>query len=274
MSIINCPNCKSTLKQFDKMLQCQNGHSFDYSKEGYINLLLANQKRKLNPGDNKEMMNAREAFLSTGHFNFLIDFIEASINSLNVNSRTKTETTYLLDLGCGSGYYTRSLFRNSKINKIGIDISKAGISKASKNDKNSIYIVGSVYDLPIEDRSVEIVLNIFSPVSIDEVKRVLKPGGYFLKVVPAEDHMKEIATLIYDSFIPHKSSIETDIALNSDLQIIKVEKLEKVIVLSDKNLHNLISMTPYLYKFERGELEKLEEMSITISFKIIIAQYG
>jgi len=274
MSIIICPNCKAILHNYDKILKCQNGHSFDVAKDGYINLLLANQKKKLNPGDNKIMMNAREAFLCSGYYDFLIDFIESSIKSLHVASDTRTENAYLLDLGCGTGYYTRSLLRNDNINKIGIDISKSGISRASKNDRNSIYIISSNYDLPIKDNSVEIVINIFSPISINEVKRVLKPGGYFLKVVPAKDHMKEIASLIYESFIPHQSSIETELSLISDLQIIKVEKLEKEILLSGENLYNLISMTPYLYKFESSELEKLKELLVTISFKIIISKYA
>ena len=72
MSIVTCPNCKFLLFPFENTFKCQNGHSFDFSKDGYINLLLANQKKKNNPGDNKIMLNARNEFLSQGYYDFLI----------------------------------------------------------------------------------------------------------------------------------------------------------------------------------------------------------
>jgi 23S rRNA (guanine745-N1)-methyltransferase len=271
MSTLSCPNCQSILQRREKVFNCQNGHSFDVAKDGYINLLLPNQKKKPNPGDNKIMMNARETFLSKGHYDFLIDFIESSIKSNHKSSDTLTNKTNLIDLGCGTGYYTRNLFRESEVNKIGIDISKSGVSIASRKDKYSTYVVSSIFDIPIADNTIDTIVNIFSPLSIDEVKRVLKPGGYFYKVIPAEDHMNEIASLVYDEFIPHQSSVETDLSNDSELQIIKVEKLEQKLTFADENLYNLIAMTPYLYKFDKDILDQLKELLVTISFKVIIA---
>ena len=117
MSIIICPNCKSLLHQFEKIVRCQNGHSFDFSKEGYINLLLANQKKKNNPGDNKIMVNARDEFLSTGHYDFLLDNIESTINAFDIFSTSNGGIIHLLDLGCGTGFYTRNLLKQKKIKK-------------------------------------------------------------------------------------------------------------------------------------------------------------
>ena len=273
MSIINCPNCKSTLTRFDKMLKCEQGHSFDFAKEGYVNLLLPNQKKKPEPGDSKLMMNAREAFLSTGHYDFLVEEIESTIAKLEIFSEEK-ETTHLLDLGCGSGYYTRNIHKDVGLNKIGIDISKAGVAKASKKDKQSTYLVGSVFDLPIADATVDVILNIFSPVHLKEVKRVLKTDGYFFKVIPAEGHMKEIAALIYDTIVPHQSTIESDLRDDLEMEVIAVETLETDATLAGADLHNLISMTPYLYKFGKGEVEKLKEIDVTFSFKVVVARLG
>lgn len=274
MSIITCPNCKSLLHPFEKTVKCQNGHSFDRSKEGYINLLLANQKKKNNPGDNKIMANAREAFLSTGQYDFLLDHIETTIDSFDLFSTVDKDIFHLLDLGCGTGFYTRNLFKPKKIKRIGIDISKVGIAKASIKDKDSIYIVGSVFNLAIADDAVDLLINIFSPMDLEELKRVLKPEGYFIKVVPTGDHMKEIAELVYDQFIPHQSSIKEEIEANAMLKIVKVENLKKNISLAGQDLLNFVSMTPYLYKFKEGQLELLKELSVTISFEVIIGKYG
>ncbi len=272
MSIIICPNCKSLLHQFEKTVRCENGHSFDYSKKGYINLLLANQKKTINPGDNKIMLNARDAFLSKGHYDFLIDSIEAIINSFDLFSTLNKGMIHLLDLGCGTGYYTRSIFKQKEIKKVGIDISKIGISKASIQDKEATYLIGSAFNLPIETHSIDLLLNIFAPIHLDELQRVLKSGGYFIKVIPSGDHMKEVAELVYEKFIPHQSSIKEDLESKSKIQIIKVENLKRTILLSGQDLQNFISMTPYLYKFKQEQIELLKELSVTISFEIIIGK--
>lgn len=274
MPIISCPNCKSILHPVEKTLRCENGHSFDFSKEGYINLLLANQKKTNKPGDNKIMTNARDAFLSKGHYNFLIDYIESTINSFDLFSTTKDESIHLLDVGCGTGFYTRSLFKQKKINKIGIDISKIGVAKASVKDKDSTYIVSSAFNLTIKDKSIDLLLNIFSPIHLEELKRVLKSGGYFVKVIPIGNHMKEVAELVYEKFIPHQSSIKEEIGSDAMFQIIKVENLKRIISLSEQDLLNFISMTPYLYKFKQEQLDLLKELSVTISFEVIIGKYN
>ena len=270
MSIITCPNCKSLLHQFEKTLKCQNGHSFDFSKEGYINLLLANQKKKTNPGDNKIMANAREAFLSKGYYGFLLENIESRINSFDIFSTSNDGIIHLLDLGCGTGFYTRNLFKQRNVEKIGVDISKIGVAKAAIKDKESTYIVGSAFNLPIEDNSIDLLINIFSPMYLEELKRVLKPGGHFVKVIPIGDHMKEVAELVYEEFIPHQSSFKEDIESNPMFRIINAENLKKTILLSGQDLLNFISMTPYLYKFKQEKLEELKELYVTISFEVII----
>jgi len=272
MSIIICPNCKSILSPIDKIYRCDKGHSFDLSKEGYINLLLPNQKKKLKPGDNKVMLNARDAFLSNGHYDFLIEAIDSAFSHLDLPNSPQQGASYLLDIGCGTGYYTRTIRKSQTLKKIGLDISKEGISKAAKKDKSNTYLVASSFALPIANDSIDIALSIFSPFNLEEVNRVLKPGGCLIKVIPDPQHMQEVAALVYDTIIPHRSSIETDLESNGNFKIIDKLHKSKEISLSNKELHDFITMTPYLYKFKPGQIEQLKELSITISFKIIIGQ--
>jgi len=241
------------------------------AKQGYVNLLLANKKNTSSPGDNKEMVEAREAFLSTGHYDFLIDGIESGVSSLDI---AITDESHLLDVGCGSGYYTRNLFKDQPISKVGLDISKIAIAKAAVKDKTSSYIVGSAFDLPIANNSVDLLLNIFSPIDLDELMRVLKLGGFFIKVVPIGDHMKEVAELVYKEFTPHTTSIKSELELSGKFKIVQSYNLKNTISLKAQNLHDFISMTPYLYKFEKGQLASLMVLSISISFEVIIAQYS
>ncbi|MEF1296891.1 23S rRNA (guanine(745)-N(1))-methyltransferase, partial [Vibrio parahaemolyticus] len=58
-----CPLCHQPLSLTEKTFKCENNHQFDLAKEGYVNLMPAHHKRSKDPGDNKEMMQARRRFL-------------------------------------------------------------------------------------------------------------------------------------------------------------------------------------------------------------------
>ena len=59
-----CPLCQQPLLLTAKQYQCTNRHSFDIAREGYVNLLPVQHKNSKDPGDNKEMMQARRAFFT------------------------------------------------------------------------------------------------------------------------------------------------------------------------------------------------------------------
>ena len=64
---ILCPVCKEKLSQNEKSYKCLNNHSFDISKQGYLNLSLSSSK---NTGDEKNMIKARKAFLDKDYYLF------------------------------------------------------------------------------------------------------------------------------------------------------------------------------------------------------------
>ena len=65
MTTFICPLCKTTFQKTNNTQICTNNHHFDIAKEGYLNLLPVSAKHSKNPGDNKEMMNARRDFLNS-----------------------------------------------------------------------------------------------------------------------------------------------------------------------------------------------------------------
>ncbi len=67
-TIFICPVCSSPLEAADKVYRCINNHTYDLSKGGYVNLLLANQKHSREPGDSREMLEARKSFLNKGYY--------------------------------------------------------------------------------------------------------------------------------------------------------------------------------------------------------------
>jgi len=84
--IFICPVCSSPLTLAAGAYSCGNRHSYDISKEGYVNLLLANQKQSRDPGDSKEMLDARKSFLNRGYYKSLA----RAVTSLIIKHRRHT----------------------------------------------------------------------------------------------------------------------------------------------------------------------------------------
>ncbi len=252
-----CPICKTQLDLDVKSLKCEHNHSYDLSKEGYCNLLIANQKKTKDPGDNKLMIDARRAFLELGKYDFLIDKI----------SKLTSDSESLFDAGCGEGYYLNKL---SKKGAYGMDISKSAIKIAAKKYKSHHFFVGSIHNLPVSNETFDTVLSIFSPTNFKQFHRILSDKGKVILVTAAPNHMKSIAEMVYDKFKPHtqKTSFDFDkeFTLESDTVIDQKITLDR-----NQDIMNLLKMTPYFWNTvpeKMAKFEKLDQIEIEMSFRI------
>ena len=97
------------------------------------------------------------------------------------------EDDILLDLGCGKGATIKYLSDNYNIKAMGLDISKSLTEEAKRINENSEIVVSPAEDIPF-DRHVfdgvfaECTLSLMDNLGkvIDEVYRIVKPGGYFV----------------------------------------------------------------------------------------------
>ena len=78
MDLYSCPVCGGSLAWGEHACRCPEGHSFDIAAQGYVNLLLANQKSSPNPGDNAEMVAGRTRFLDSGSYAPLSDALNGT----------------------------------------------------------------------------------------------------------------------------------------------------------------------------------------------------
>jgi SAM-dependent methyltransferase len=106
----------------------------------------------------------------------------------------------MLDVGCGGGFTIRRLLKQSKDAQVyGIDISEESVAKAKKVnadvlDKQVFVTQGSAEKLPYEDEKFDLVTAVETvyfwpnlPGCLQEVRRVLKPGGKFAILVEVVD---------------------------------------------------------------------------------------
>jgi len=106
----------------------------------------------------------------------------------------------MLDVGCGGGFTIRRLLKRSKGAMVyGIDISEESVAKAKKVntdvlDQQVFVTLGSAEKLPYEDGKFDLVTAVETvyfwpnlPDCLQEVRRVLKPGGKFAILVEVVD---------------------------------------------------------------------------------------
>ena len=67
-SLFRCPLCGSPLTQEERGCICPARHSFDRAAAGYVHLLPPNRMHSKAPGDDREMVAARAAFLERGYY--------------------------------------------------------------------------------------------------------------------------------------------------------------------------------------------------------------
>lgn len=263
MSFI-CPVCHSPVLKSEKNYICQNGHNFDIAKSGYVNLLLRSSPK--NHGDNKLMATSRRDFLSRGFYEPLKDTLCETVKNFSKSGDT------VLDCGCGEGYYTSAVSERLRdANVFGTDISKDELSIASGRDKLTAYAVASSFDLPFENESVDILLEIFSPYCKDEFYRVLKKDGIMIMAYPLENHLWELKCAIYDT--PYKNEV-ADGQLDG-FQLIKSLEVKNQLNLTEQNdIKNLFMMTPYYYKTSKDDQKKIEKLnSLTVQAEFGISVY-
>ena len=266
-SLFLCPLCGQPLERKTAAYVCPSGHSYDIAKEGYTYLLPPNQKHSSAPGDDKAMAAARRDFLSKGFYQHLLEALT------NLILARAGESPILLDAGCGEGYYTSGIFRALQKNErdprmSGTDISKFALRYAAKREKAVEFAVASSYRLPLRDAAADILINCFSPLALEEFRRVLRPGGWFFYVVPAADHLWELKKILYDRPYPNEEK-ETPY---EGFRYRAVVPAERIISLeSREDIQNLFRMTPYYWKTPKsgGErLSRLEHLVVRAAFRI------
>ena len=199
MSLFLCPICGAPLLREGGVYRCAGGHSYDVAREGYVHLLPANRKHSRQPGDDRDMVAARSRFLGGGWYRHLLD----ALQELALRYAGGKEIVFL-DAGCGEGDYTAGVAEaleaaGRTVRSAGVDLSKFALKKAARRSPETEFAVASVYHLPIADAAADLLLDCFAPLAAEEYRRVVKPGGVFLYVVPAPHHLMEMKNVLYEA---------------------------------------------------------------------------
>ncbi|HEU5569265.1 TPA: methyltransferase domain-containing protein [Streptococcus pneumoniae] len=261
-----CPICQENLTLLETNFKCCNRHSFDLAKFGYVNLA---PQIKLSANYDKENFQNRQQILEAGFYQAILD----AVSDLLASSKT---TTTILDIGCGEGFYSRKLQEShSEKTFYAFDISKDSVQIAAKSEPNWAvnWFVGDLARLPIKDASMDILLDIFSPANYGEFRRVLSKDGILIKVIPTENHLKEIRQRVQDQ-LTNKEYSNQDIKehFQEHFTILSSQSASLTKTITAEQLQALLSMTPLLFHVDQSKIDWSQLTEITIEAEILVGK--
>ena len=270
LSGLRCPLCAGALALSGGALRCPAGHSFDLAREGYVNLLALQKKHAADPGDSREMVRARRAFLQGDWY---APFREA-LAGLCLRYAPPGRPARLVDAGCGEGSYDAAVYRalaaaGAAPALVGFDLSREAVRLAAKTLPEGAFCVGGSFAAPVRDGWADLLLNIFSPFAQAEFARMLAPGGALLYAVPTARHLFGLKEVLYRT--PYENEVR-DIAYPG-FAFAEAAEVTGAVTVPGSQLQNLIAMTPYFWNTPAdgaARLAGLESLTTEIGFRFLV----
>ena len=243
-----CPVCSEELNKQDRSYVCPNRHSFDVARQGYVNLLTVQQKHSLNPGDTREQVLSRRAFLEEGHYAPILNALIETAKDLGI-------TGPILDVGCGEGYYSAQLAQALNAELVGFDISKEAVRYAAAKYKGPTWLTATAAHIPVEAGSAQLVTSLFALTLPEEFSRVLADGGYYFQVLACQDHLLGLKSIIYQEL---KFKEKDSVPELPGFDLVKSIPIRFTFTVEGEQIQNLFSMTPHVFRIGKEGAERLK----------------
>lgn len=260
-----CPVCNLPLSKENSSWRCEKNHCFDIARQGYVNLLTVDKKHARHPGDTKEQVAARKAFLDGGYYAPIADTVKSLLLPYNPEA--------VLDAGCGEGYYMTKLqeaLPNAEF--AGIDISKDAVRFAAVRNKNALWLTGTAAALPFSDAGFDVVLSMFALTVEQEFARVLKKDGKYLQVLAGPEHLMGLKSIIYPEILHKEKTLHPQL---TGFRLEETKTLEFTFTLPcNDQVANLLSMTPHFWRISKEGAQRLRDTStLTDTAQVVFNLY-
>ena len=242
-----CPLCGEKLRREENRYTCPNRHSFDIARQGYVNLLTVQQKHSLHPGDTREQVLSRRAFLEAGFYEPIVKALISAARELECHGP-------ILDVGCGEGYYSSRLSEALDAPLLGLDISKDAVRCAAASYKSATWVCATAARLPVEDGSVGLLTSLFALTLPEEFHRALAKDGYFFQILAAQDHLMGLKNIIYPEIKLRDKDSTPELP---GFEKVKSIPIRFAFALRGQQVQQLLGMTPHTFRISRAGAEAL-----------------
>jgi 23S rRNA (guanine745-N1)-methyltransferase len=265
LELLRCPVCGGQLEEGEAALRCQEGHSFDIARQGYVNLVPG-------PGDSAEMVEARDAFLAGGHFARLSTALADEAAAAGADGT-------VVDIGAGTGHHlARVLDALPDAAGIAIDSSPAALRRAARAHPRAAAVGADAWhDMPLRDGAAALILSVFAPRNPTEMARVLRPGGALLAVTPTTRHLFELVGPLGLLSVPEDKADRLDEQLGSHFALDERRSVEQSMFLNREEAAQLVRMGPSAWHVdEQTVAERLALLPdpLTVTASMTLSRYG
>ena len=267
-----CPLDAAPLVTDELSLVCEHGHRFDVARQGYVNLLGAKDKRSKDPGDSKQMVSARAAFLNADFYQPVAD---ACLNiTLGYCSTLADGHITLMDAGCGDGYYLHHVQENlpsdigNRTSLVGFDISKWAVQQCARRCDGT-WFVGSNRHIPMADGSVDLLFDMFGFPDYSSFGRILAPRGRLVRVTPGDRHLIQLREIIYPSIKPRRDRT----LYPETFKVVSKQQITSEMSLGAEDLKHLLLMTPHMFRTSPERRQQvLSHSQLTLTVDVIFEE--
>lgn len=249
---IRCPVCGGSLARVDSSLLCEQGHTANIAKQGYITLL--GPRGGTHTADSREMLAARFRVLAAGLFEPISSALTETVSAAPLDAVAGP----IIDLGTGTAHHLeRTLEDLPDRLGIGLDNSKQAARTAARCHPRSAGAVVDIWEqLPLADGSVAVVTDVFAPRNGSEIARVLAPGGIAITVTPGPGHLGELI----ERFGMISVDPDKDERLGKQMEpvgpALRSDRVEWKMDLFRSEVADVVAMGPSSGRLDREDLEE------------------
>lgn len=264
-----CLHCDQGLSLQDQSLSCPNGHRFDLSRQGYVNLSQTNHPSHY---DQDLFVLRREIILNSPFYAILHQHLRKLVEESSLQR--------VLDAGCGEGSHLHHLSQvlAPSVTLIGVDIAKEGIQLATDFNQSQFSLVADLAQLPFQAQTFDLILSILSPANYEEFHRVLKDTGRLIKVIPNSTYLQELRIAIARILNQPEeiySNQDVEAVFRSHFSSVNYYDLHQVVPLTLTQRQQLIQMTPLTWRLSDAQkIDLLADLpsEITLDLRILVGE--